>query len=508
MKRYIFSLLMFFSFSFLIAQNGDSCQTPIEINAGNYYINNIDGDSYSLNCTELDYNNSNLEWFSYSSDQNIFVTVTSDLESNQNDDTRLHIYEGSCDNLVCVVGDDDGGIFNNGFLSTATFQAIAGVTYYIAWDSFWSNSSFDFQIIESDTPPASTYTSFEHHGIDRDYIYYEPEGLEENSPLVFVMHGYSGDAENISNYSNMNDIADEYGFAVCYPRGTVDGSGNRFWNVGYDFHPNETVDDVDFLKELAIYLQSEHNLNADKTFATGMSNGGEMCYMLACQASETFKAVVSVAGMMLQEIMDTCNPSNLISIFEIHGINDNVNYYNGDPTSSGGWGVYPSIPETIDYWAEMNNCNEFSTEDLPNTNTTDGSYVVSEKNYGADNNNEVWLYKVYGGGHDWPGTQGANMDIDASLEAWLFFNHIITNSLAVNYNEESMNSLYPNPAKNSFSISSSNEFVSYVIYSISGDKVLIGSNKINIDISSLSSGIYFVNILENNLSSTKKLIVK
>ena len=69
-------------------------------------------------------------------------------------------------------------------------------------------------------------------------------------------------------------------------------------------------------------------------------------------------------------------------------------------------------------------------------------------------------------------------------------------------------SLYPNPAKNSFSISSSNEVISYVIYSISGDKVLKGTNKINIDISSLSSGIYFVKVLENNLSSTKKLIVK
>ena len=170
--------------------------------------------------------------------------------------------------------------------------------------------------------------------------------------------------------------------------------------------------------------------------------------------------------------------------------------------------MYPSIPETIDYWAEMNNCNEFSTEDLPNTNTTDGSYVVSEKNYGADNNNEVWLYKIYGGGHDWPGTQGANMDIDASLEAWLFFNHIMTNSLGVNYSEQVHNYLYPNPAKNSFSISSSNEVISYVIYSITGDKVLKGRNKINIDISSLSSGIYFVKVLENNLSSTKKLIVK
>ena len=508
MKAYIFCVLLFSTY-FLSAQNGNSCEESIEIIAGDYYVDNISGDTYSLDCTELDsYDNSNLEWFSYVSDQNIFVTVTSDLESNQNDDTRLHVYEGPCDNLVCVAGNDDGGILYNTFLSTATFEATAGVTYYIAWDSFWSNSSFDFQLIESNTPPESTYNSFSHHGIDRDYIYYEPEGLEENSPLVFVMHGYSGDAENIRNYSNMNDIADEYGFAVCYPRGTLDDSGNRFWNVGYDFHPNETVDDVDFLKELASFLQTSNSLSIDKIFATGMSNGGEMCYMLACQASDTFSAVVSVAGMMLQNIVNNCNPTNLISLFEIHGVDDNVNLYNGDPTSSGGWGVYPSIPVTIDYWAELNNCTEFSTEDLPNINTTDGSYVISEKNFGAENNNEVWLYKVYGGGHDWPGSQGSNMDIDASLEAWLFFDHVMNNNLGVNYNEDINYFVYPNPAKDSFSISSSAETISFAIYNILGDKVLEGDNKINIDITSLSSGVYFVNIANNNSKSVKKLIVK
>ena len=508
MKPYVFCVLLFSTY-FLSAQNGNSCEESIEIIAGDYYVDNISGDTYSLDCTELDsYDNANLEWFSYVSDQNIFVTITSDLESNQNDDTRLHVYEGPCDNLVCVAGNDDGGILYNTFLSTATFETTAGVTYYIAWDNYWSNSSFDFQLTESNTPPESTYTSFSHHGIDRDYIYYQPEGLEENSPLIFVMHGYSSDAETIRNYSNMNDIADEYGFAVCYPRGTVDDSGNRFWNVGYDFHPNETVDDVDFLKELAIYLQSEYNLNTDKVFATGMSNGGDMCYMLACQASDTFKAIAPVAGMILQEIMDTCNPTNLISIFEIHGVNDNVTYYDGDPTSSGGWGAYPSIPSIIEYWADLNNCTEFFTEDLPNTNTTDGSYVVSEKNYGADNNNEVWLYKIYGGGHDWPGSQGANMDIDASLEVWLFFEHIINNSLGINNNSNSANFIHPNPAKNFFSISSSRAYLKYEIYDITGDKVLAGDNRASIDISILSSGIYFVKIQENNSISIKKLMVK
>ena len=198
----------------------------------------------------------------------------------------------------------------------------------------------------------------------RQYYLYTPDLLSPGVPLIFVLHGYSGSASSIMNYSNINLIADQNGFVVCYPQGLIDDTGYAFWNVGYSFHPNETVDDVDFLKELASYLQQENNLSTINTFATGMSNGGEMCYMLACQASDTFKAVTSVAGMMLQEIMDTCSPENLIPIFEIHGTSDYVNIYAGDPTSSGGWGAYPSIPDTIDYWVGLNNCTSFSTENL------------------------------------------------------------------------------------------------------------------------------------------------
>ena len=59
------------------------------------------------------------------------------------------------------------------------------------------------------------------------------------------------------------------------------------------FTPMKLVDDVDFLKELASIYRASNNLSVDKTFATGMSNGGDMCYMLACEASDTFSAVVS-----------------------------------------------------------------------------------------------------------------------------------------------------------------------------------------------------------------------
>ncbi len=291
------------------------------------------------------------------------------------------------------------------------------------------------------------YTFFDHDGITRQYIYYEPTELNEQLPLVFVMHGFTGDANDIKNYSKMNDFADQYGFAVCYPRGTVDSGGNRFWNVGYAFHQNETVNDVGFLTELAVYLQDTHSLNPDYTFATGMSNGGEMCYMLACQAYDTFKAVAPVAGMILQVILDECDESPAIPIFEIHGSQDNVTPLSGDPDNNDGWGAYPSIQSTINYFAEKNECTIVVNGLVPDIDTSDNSFIESEKHLNGINENEVWYYKVVGGGHDWPGAWG-NMDIEAGQEAWLFFqNYIDANLLNTNLStiEKSIH-IYPNPS--------------------------------------------------------------
>ena len=280
------------------------------------------------------------------------------------------------------------------------------------------------------TQTQAQYTDFEHDGDTRQYIYYEPETLNQQMPLVIVMHGYTGDANSIKNYSEMNDFADQYGFAVCYPRGTVDGGGNRFWNVGYAFHQNETVDDVGYLTELTQYLQQTNGLNPDYTFATGMSNGGEMCYMLACQAYDTFKAVAPVAGMILQDILDDCDAAPAIPVFEIHGSQDGVTPLAGDPDNNDGWGSYPSIADTIDYFVEKNGCTTLVEGSVPNTDTSDGSFIVSEKYINGVNQNEVWYYKVVGGGHDWPGS-GGNMDIEAGEQAWLFFQNYIDNNVVV-----------------------------------------------------------------------------
>ena len=273
---------------------------------------------------------------------------------------------------------------------------------------------------------------FNDNGQIRDYYLYIPNSIQDNAPLVFVLHGYSGSAGGIMGYSGMNQIASEYGFAVCYPQGLSDQSGYNFWNVGYAFHQNQLVDDVGFLSSLANYLQDEYNLSDENTFSTGMSNGGDMSYMLACQANDVFKAVAPVAGCMMEEIYNTCD-SSPVPIFEIHGTSDNVTLWDGDMQNNDGWGAYYSIEDGIEFWVETNNC--MSNEDifLMNTNINDGSYIINHRYFDCDDNTEVWLYEVVGGGHDWPGSYG-NMDINASEEIWNFFSQY-TSSLGDTNND-------------------------------------------------------------------------
>jgi polyhydroxybutyrate depolymerase len=275
------------------------------------------------------------------------------------------------------------------------------------------------------------YGELEDGGLSRDYIYYHASSAPENCPLVFVCHGYTGSADGIMGYSDFNQLAEEYGFAVCYPQGIEDSFGNTFFNVGYDFQNNETVDDVSYLQNLISHLQTSNSLSETDIFCTGLSNGGDFCYLLACEASETFKAVAPVAGMIRQEILDDCNPTAEVSIFEIHGTDDNVTPFEGDPNNNDNWGAYPSIPETIEYWVTAFGLNLLESELLPDLDPNDGSTVQSDK-YGLDGGcSEVWLYTVEGGGHDWPGAFG-NMDISASRSAWGFFEGLCETPVGLN----------------------------------------------------------------------------
>ncbi|MFT4735501.1 MAG: polyhydroxybutyrate depolymerase [Algoriphagus sp.] len=266
---------------------------------------------------------------------------------------------------------------------------------------------------------------FDHNGIKREYIYYAPDNLSENAPLVVVLHGFTSSSDNIMEYSKFNELADENNFAIVYPQGTRDQKSNTFWNVGYDFHADVITNDLDFIAKLVTFLQSKYSLSQENTFATGMSNGAEMCYLLACNYPNIFNSVAPVAGTMMNNRFNHCNPSHPIPIFSIFGTDDKTTHYFGDEANADGWGAYKSVPSIIEFWTSNMNYSSIRVDTLPDISKKDSSYVLSKK-YVAENSTTEFLYfEVVGGGHDWPGAWG-NQDINASKEIWNFFKtHLI-----------------------------------------------------------------------------------
>ena len=145
----------------------------------------------------------------------------------------------------------------------------------------------------------------------------------------------------------MNRVADRHGFAVCYPQGERDGRGKTCWNVGYPFQADMAVDDVRFLSELIRHLQKKHGLSRRNVFCTGMSNGGDMCYLLASRCPETYAALGPVAGFMSVEILRSDRNPHPIPLFEIHGTEDRTTRWEGDLGNEGaGAPMSPSRPRS------------------------------------------------------------------------------------------------------------------------------------------------------------------
>jgi polyhydroxybutyrate depolymerase len=262
--------------------------------------------------------------------------------------------------------------------------------------------------------------TFPHQGLERTYRYFAPDNLPAGAPLVVVLHGFTSSADRIMDYTGMNKLAAEHGFAVAYPQGTRDQEGRTFWNVGYDFHAELPVDDVDFIVSLVRHLQDTFALSRKHTFLTGMSNGGDMCYLMACRHPEVFAAIAPVCGTMMQHYFSDCRPEAAPPLLAIASTADSTTLYSGDPDNADGWGAYAPMPEIIDFWTGPGPPATVRTDTLPDRDPTDGSTVVRE-HYTLDaGRREYVFYRIVGGGHDWPGASG-NRDIRASAEIWRFF---------------------------------------------------------------------------------------
>ena len=349
----------------------------------------------------------------------------------------------------------------------------------------------------SSTAQQTINASITHDGIERDYILYVPEIYDGSTaaPLVLNFHGFGSSASQQMFYGDFRDIADTEGFLLVHPEGTT-FIGNQFWNVGFP-GLSSNIDDVGFTEALIDELATLYAIDLDRVYATGMSNGGFMSFLLACQLSEKIAAVASVTGSMTQDTFDDCNAQHPTPVLQIHGTEDDVVLYNENNLSL-------PIPDVISYWVDHNNCETTpTTTTLPDVDVSDGSTLEHSVYEDGDNGVTTEHMKVIGGGHTWPGsvlnTAGTNQDIDASMEIWLFFSRYdIDGLLSTDDFENNQVTIYPNPTQSKINLSLNfSKEVDYKLFSPLGKQLMTGtitSSNEEIDISHLPSNIYFLKV--------------
>ncbi|MBW6490935.1 MAG: T9SS type A sorting domain-containing protein [Lentimicrobium sp.] len=353
--------------------------------------------------------------------------------------------------------------------------------------------------------------NFIHNGINRSWIVYLPTdfNIDESLPLVLALHGLTQNGQIMMQFSGFNAVADTGNFVVVYPYGV----GNA-WNVG--FNGGSTADDVGFLSALIDSLHQQYNVDLNRVYSTGFSNGGFMSYRLACELGEKVAAIAPVAGTMTEQSYNSCSPEHPMPVLHIHGTNDIVVNYNG------GFGN-KSVDQMLALWNTFNDCPETPViENLPDL-VAEGSTVQRYTWAPCSLASEVVLLKIINGGHTWPGSDGVtgigitNRDIIASSEIWNFVKRFsLPNTTAVN--ELSVNTLniYPNPTKGKLILIESNDLTSgseIQIIGIDGRIVLIqritsNENRIALNVSGLESGLYLIKISGSSGNSSAKLILQ
>ena len=254
-------------------------------------------------------------------------------------------------------------------------------------------------------------------GYMRPFAMYLPDGLKNDAPLVVVLHGYGA---GIWRENPMIGAADRHGFAVCIPQGLKDPEGQPSWNVGYPFQKGWKVDDVKALCTIAREVQKRYHLSRLNAFLTGMSNGGEMCYLMAYSNQYTFRAVAPIAGLTMAWIYDKMEATRPIPLMEIHGTEDRVSEWTGDMENKGGWGAYLPVPLAIGYWVAKDRCTHEETERIESLKGAEGHPIINHRYSSPTTHCDVWLYEVVGGVHSWH-----TDDIDTGEEVWQFFSRYV-----------------------------------------------------------------------------------
>jgi len=256
-------------------------------------------------------------------------------------------------------------------------------------------------------------------GEKREYLLHVPRSYDASKrvPLVISLHGAGGWPVIQMELSGWNRVADREGFIVVYPAG-VAGVGPRIWHTGNGI---SAARDVRFISDLIDKIERDYNIDRQRIYVNGLSNGGGMSFVLSCTMSDRIAAVGLVSSAQMLS-WTWCTDRRAVPMIAFHGTADPMAPYNGGDS----WLAsvpFLSLPKFVASWARRNGCAPDAVVSKPAADVTRREYTR------CNDDASVVFYTLHDGGHVWPG--GAALPVwfvgrdsgtvDATQEMWTFF---------------------------------------------------------------------------------------
>ena len=234
---------------------------------------------------------------------------------------------------------------------------------------------------------------------NREVIIQTPNNIDvnKNYPIVFAFNGRGGTHSSWVN--KLKSFTNNGEFVGVYPQGFL-----KSWNLGNVGSEPSNANDVVFVSLIIEELKKHSNLDFNKMYAIGTSNGSGMVNKLAIELSD-FNAVAPIVSQ-LTEGMPIKESTKSISIFQINGAADSTIPIDGGSKLGH---VFLDAKVSAELWASNFNCNPNPELKMIGEDTL---YVYKN----CSKNNEVRYLRVEKGEHN---LHWGNPEIFDTI--WTFF---------------------------------------------------------------------------------------
>ncbi|MFX0546225.1 alpha/beta hydrolase family esterase [Roseovarius sp. S1116L3] len=129
-------------------------------------------------------------------------------------------------------------------------------------------------------------------------------------PLIVMLHGCGQSPEGFAKGTDMNHLAEEFGFLVLYPGQTRDAHAGRCWNWFRASDQRRGAGEPALIASLTHSIMSERQVDPAKVYIAGLSAGASLALITAVAYPDIFAAVGAHSGLSVGAAHDAPSATN------------------------------------------------------------------------------------------------------------------------------------------------------------------------------------------------------